>query len=411
MKRLISGVMLCLSLCLVYSAVAEEDAMYQEYLDFFEEVFQTFQENYYKDINRADFDRFIAKFDEQIYPQLKTEGKSVDFVRWRSASFMVDHLKDQEDVFSAFYPPKPAKEYHQTSLGKRIDLGIEGEKLPLGYRVTFIEPRSDAYKKGLRENDLLVRINEEDISVADETQIRDMLVPLEGETVQLSYLNGQTRRPHNIAVVSQEYFKQALFDIPVPIPSIYCLKLERFNRKTSEDMVRYMDFYRSQGPIQGLIIDLRGNPGGPPLAAREISAFFLEGGSDFAYFQKKGQPKAELDVPKVPEVYHYDGPMVILIDEKSGSASELFSGILQKRDRAVLMGQNSAGQVMLKSMFNFDDESMLLFITSRGHHPDGSVFSFSGLNPDKYFSEQETEDALKYAATYLMYVNQKQEEL
>jgi len=111
-----------------------------------------------------------------------------------------------------------------------------------------------------------------------------------------------------------------------------------------------------------------------------------------------------LDVPTIPQSLHYDGPMVILINKKSGSAAELFSGILQRRGRAALIGTNSAGQVMLKSMFHFQDKSMVLLITARGHHSDGKVFSFDGLVPNKSISENEEKDLVHYAAAYLYYV-------
>lgn len=156
-----------------------------------------------------------------------------------------------------------------------------------------------------------------------------------------------------------------------------------------------------------MIIDLRGNPGGSPLAAREISSFFLPAGEEFAYFQRNNKPKAELDVPELPQEHHYDGPLAILIDEGSGSASELFSGVMQQRRRAVLLGENSAGQVFLKSMFPLEDESMLLLVTARGHYPDGQVFSFQGLTPDRHVASMNQDDILKYAATYILYVNQK----
>ncbi len=172
-------------------------------------------------------------------------------------------------------------------------------------------------------------------------------------------------------------------------------------------MFRFLQYYKSKGEIKGLVIDLRGNPGGPPLAAREISSFFLPPGSGFAYFKQKDTIKGTLDVPKIPEKYVYDGPLVILIDKKSGSASELFSGTLQRRNRAVLMGTNSAGQVMLKSMFHFDDESMVLLVTARGHHPDGHVFSFGGLIPEKRIEDNREADILKYAAQYLIYERNK----
>ncbi len=383
------------------------DRTYQEYLAYFRQVYETMRENYYQDVDEADYDRFLKTFDEKIYKQLVDTGKSSDFVRWRSAAFLVDFLKEKEDIFSAFYPPKPAKEYEETALGKRIDLGLEGEKLPVGFRLTFVEPRSDAYKQGLRPNDLLVKIDEEDVASLQDKEIRELLRPLEDSSVRLEYLDGQTRQQHVITVVSEEYFKQAVFNVPIPLPHIYCLKIERFNRKTFEDVFRFMAFFRQQGPIDGLIIDLRGNPGGPPLAAREISSIFLPAGEPFAYFQRNNRPKAELDVPDLPEEHKYSGPLAILIDGESGSASELFSGVLQRRRRAVLMGENSAGQVFLKSMFPMEDESMLLLVTARGHHPDGKVFSFNGLVPDRHIGDIEQDNILKYAATFIIYMNRK----
>jgi len=375
------------------------DASYQVYLDFFEEVYQKMDENYYHPVIREDFNKFLYKFDTKIYAQLKGSGKSSDFVRWRSAAFLVDDLKAEDDIFSAFFPPKPAKKYEQKVLGKRIDLGIEGQKIDEGYLVLRVQIRADAYDQGLREKDVILSVDGKDLALLTEEEINTLLTPLEGEEVALQYVAYQDRQRHAIKVVSREYFKQFVFMIPVDVPDVYCLKIERFNRMTAEDITRYMTYILQQEK-SSLIIDLRGNPGGPPLAAREISAFFLPPNQEFAYFQRKNKPKASLFVPRIPPTYHYKGDMVILVDEKSGSASELFSGILQKRGRATIMGTNTAGQVFLKHMFPFEDDSMLLLVIARGHHPDGSVFSFDGVPPDKRVEDADI-DLVNYAAQYL----------
>ncbi len=340
------------------ASMQQEWDVYQEYVDFFKEVYDVVTKNYYKDVLPEKFDRFIHQFNTKIYPQLKNQNKSSDYIRWRSAAKMIDTLKTSEDVFSAFYPPEPAKEYEQTSLGKRMDLGIDGSLTEEGYETTQVEPRSDAYGKGLRKGDILLQIDDKDVQTLSQEEIAELLTPLENSFVKLQYLTVLSDVLKKIDVTTKEYFKQTVFMVDVNFQGIYCLEIRRFNRKTAEDLFRFIKFFKTKEHFKGLILDLRNNPGGPPLAAREISSFFLPPGEDFAYFQKKGQPKANLDVPTIPDNFHYDGPMVILVNEKSGSASELFSGVLQRRRRAVLMGQNSAGQVMLKSMFHFDDESM-----------------------------------------------------
>jgi len=387
-----------------------EKDIYQGYIDFFEEVYKTLDKNYYQAVNRESFDKFIEKFNSKIYSQLKSENKSNDYIRWRSASFLVKHLKTEEDIFSEFYPPEPAKEYQASALGVRRDLGIEGKLADEGYKVVKIEPRSDAYQKGLRLNDVITKIDQSVLKDLTEEKIKELLSPLADSTVKLSYMSADQAVEKEIEVVSKEFFQQMIFIKDTAVAHIYCLELKHFNQKTSEDMFRFLQYFKSLGSVKGLILDLRGNPGGPPLAAREIASFFLPAGEEFAYFQKKGQPKSMLDVPAIPQEYHYDGPMVILIDEKSGSSSELFSGVLQKRKRAVLMGQNSAGQVMLKSMFHFDDGSMVLLVTARGHHPDGSTFSFKGVVPERYVRPEEHLDLVEYATKYLVYTNIKEME-
>jgi carboxyl-terminal processing protease len=379
------------------------DQTYQEYLAYFEKVYKTMQDNYYGDVRREDYDRFVQTFNEKIFAQLKGENKSDNFIRWRSAAYLVDFLKTKEDVFSAFYPPKPAQEYAKDALGERVDLGIDGEKVAAGLRVKHVEPRSDAYALGLREADIITSIGDNVLTALTQKEIEEKLTPLKGTRVKIAYIDREKLEPHEIQPESKEYFKQTVFLKEVQVPGIFALEIPKFNRMTSEDLLRFLVFIKEQN-AKGLILDLRGNPGGPPLAAREISSFFLTPGEIFAYFQKKGQDKAELDVPAIPDEYKFTGPIVILVNKESGSSSELFAGVMRDKGRAVLMGENTAGQVMLKSMFDFDDKSMLLLITSRGHYADGRTFSFSGLDPDNKVTPEYQPDLVKIAAIFLFKV-------
>jgi len=381
---------------------------YEQYLSFFEEVYQTMEKNYYFTVKREDFDRFVEKFDRDIYGRLANKKEKVNYILWRSAAFLIDYLKDPEDKFSAFIPPKPAKVFEAKVLGHKMDLGIEGELTPAGYLVSRVEPHSDAYLKGLRGGDLILKVDDVSVKTLKDKDIEALLTPLVDTTVNIYYFSKIENKEMTIAVVSKEYFKQSVFLVPVHVPGVYCLQIQTFNRKTSDELFSYLSFFRKQGDESSLVLDLRGNPGGPPLAAREISAFFLPPGEEFAYFQKRGEPKSSLDIPRLPADYHYSGQIAILVDKESGSASELFSGVMQKRGRAILIGKPTAGQVFLKSMFNFADESMLLLVTARGHFPDGGMFPYSGLIPDLPIREQ-TVDLVNFAVGYLVSLKKKGE--
>lgn len=377
-----------------------QDRDYRQYVDFFEKVYQTLSDHYYVAPDRAAYELFLEKFRTRIYSQLKGEGKSSDYVRWRSAWFMVDELKTQEDRFSQFLPPKPAEQFQKEALGQRIDLGLEGEKNDRGLLITRIEPRADAYEQGMREQDVLLRVDGKPVLDLPQAEIDTLLSPLAGTKVSLDFWAHESKEEKAITVTSKEYFKQTVFLRPVPVPGIFCLEIPKFNRTTGEDLFRFLQMISQYDP-EGLVLDLRGNPGGPPLAAREISSFFLKGGEEFAHFQKRGVPQDTLDVPEIEEQYKFKAPVVILVDAESGSASELFSGIMQFRGRAVVMGTTTAGQVLLKSMFPFDDGSMVALVTAPGYYPDGTRFSFNGIMPDQVINDAPKDGLINFAAIYL----------
>ncbi|MBF0123139.1 MAG: hypothetical protein HQL21_07020 [Candidatus Omnitrophica bacterium] len=371
-----------------------------QYLAYFEEVYKIMEENYYFDIKRADFDRFIKTFDEKIYKNLLLEGKSNDYVRWRSAAYLVDFMKQPDDKFSKFWPPKPAETFKKEVYGQKIDLGITGHLMEAGFQVDFVEPRSDAFELGLRENDLIVQIDGEEAIKIGEAKIQDKLVPLEGAKVKIDYLDAVARAPHVISPASKEYFKQTVFLKPTGIQDIYCAEIQKFNRLTNEDMGRYLEYMAPRHP-KGLILDLRGNPGGPPLAALLISAFFLPNDELFAYFEGRHKPRSELLIPRLPASFNFDWPLAILVNKDSGSASELFTGIMQDRKRAIVIGQDTAGQVLLKSIFDMSDGSSLAMVVARGHFPDGRPFPFDGVKPNEYIPDDKKDELVTMSAKYL----------
>ena len=406
LRKISFNFIMILSFCALPRVVAADpipantDNNYKQYTDYFEKVYKTFEDHYYLAPDRKIYDHFLKKFNSNIYAQLKSEGKSNDYVRWRSAWYLVDALRSKDDRFTQFYPPKPAVKFQHEALGEKIDLGITGAVGDIGFVVTRMEPRSDAYDKGLREDDIILQIDGSSVKGLSQDVIDTKLTPLINTKVKLSYLSNETKTPKAIEVTSQEYFKQTVFLHPVPVDGVFCLEVPKFNRATGDDMFRFLRMIEAQHP-KGLVLDLRGNPGGPPLAAREISAFFLKGGDELIYFQKRNEPKIDLDVPAIDPQYQFNGPIVILVDADTGSAAELFSGIMQFRGRAVVLGVNTAGQILLKSMFPMDDGSSIAMVTARTHYPDGSLFGFDGITPDKIIADAPKDGLINLAAAFI----------
>ena len=376
------------------------DKDYRQYTDYFEKIYKLFQDNYYLVPDRKVYDLFLKKWNNSIYAQLKSEGKSNDYVRWRSAWFLVDALKSKDDKFTGFWPPgKSVTAFHHEVLAQKVDLGIEGKKGDLGFMVTRLERHADAYDKGLREDDIILQIDGVPVGGMSQQTIEARLTPLVNTHVKLFYLEHETNLQKIIDVVSQEYFKQTVFMHPVPVDGVFCLEISHFNKMTPQDMDYFLSIIRPQNP-KGLVLDLRGNPGGQVGGAVEIASYFLKAG-EFAYFQKRDEPKYELTIPDIAPEYKITCPIVILVDDGTGSAAELFSGIMQFQGRAYVLGVNTAGQILLKRSFPVGDGSEIAMVMARGYYPDGHIFGFDGITPDKIISDAPKDGLINLAAALI----------
>jgi len=216
------------------------------------------------------------------------------------------------------------------------------------------------------------------LSLTSEELLAALYPPLD-TVVNLEIFFPKTETISTVNVKIIEFFKETLSSVPTGIPGLFYIKINQFNRATGEDFTKLTLVFLKKG-MEKLIIDLRGNAGGPPLAAREIAGLFFPPQEELFYFQRKNRAQIMLKAPNFKEIFN--GPIAILIDKGSGSASELFSGTLHDHGKAILIGEESAGKTFLKSLYHFEDESMLALVTSLAYLFNGKVFGTDGLKPD-----------------------------
>jgi carboxyl-terminal processing protease len=176
-------------------------------------------------------------------------------------------------------------------------------------------------------------------------------------------------------------------------------KINKFNRETANDLKSLIKKY---GPdtIEYMVLDVTGNPGGPPLAVREIMGLLLNPGSKIVYYEKKDQPEFGLVSP-VSDV-QYKGRLIVLVDGGSGSSSEILAGALKAHKRAVIMGkENTAGSASLKSAIRFEDGSMLALLTGQSYIFDGTLLGNDGVSPS-YIIPDEVTDVKAFVIRQIM---------
>jgi len=359
----------------------EDPAYYKPYLDYLNEVYLVMDRDYYLPVTRYSYDRFIKEFKYSILSQLKSSDRFEPLIAWRGSNLLVQGLRNPEDSFTNFIPPPIAEKYSEEIYGYQTDLGINGNLTSTGFLIDTVEKKSDAFRKGIHGGLIILEINGRDVQKLTKKELEDLFHPPIGTIVDFKIYFPVENKVLDYSVTCEEYFKETVFNIPTGITGIYCLKIDKFNKETAKDLNRHIAEFLKNGDIKFLILDVRGNPGGPPLAVREIAGTFLGPGYKLAYYLRKAAAVAGLISPESDILYK--GPLILLIDGKSGSASELLAGILKKYKRAVIVGKRpTAGMAFLKGTHKFEDGSMLAMITGMSHLYDGEKLGPDGVMPN-----------------------------
>jgi carboxyl-terminal processing protease len=167
-------------------------------------------------------------------------------------------------------------------------------------------------------------------------------------------------------------------------PSVAYVKISRFSKKTYEE---FMDATKkwNEKDLQGMIIDLRGNPGGMLDQVTKLCDEFLNEGQLIVYTKDKYE--------RTESIATKDGrfkkvPLAILIDEGSASASEVFSGAMQDNDRAIVLGRRSFGKGLVQRPFELNDGAVLRLTIARYYTPAGrSIQRPYEENKEQYYDK------------------------
>ena len=154
---------------------------------------------------------------------------------------------------------------------------------------------------------------------------------------------------------------------------------------TSRDVTRLIEEFKAEGGIDGLVMDLRANGGGHLSEATELSGLFIERGPIVQLRETRGTIQ-ELDDPSPTAIY--DGPLAVLVDRYSASASEIFAAAIQDYDRGVIVGQQTFGKGSVQNLFPLDrlmrgtDNGQLTLTIGKYYRVTGESTQHRGVIPD-----------------------------
>ncbi|HOB54113.1 MAG TPA: S41 family peptidase [Acidobacteriota bacterium] len=291
------------------------------------------------------------------------------------------------DPHSSFFSPKDYKAVEEENSGRYFGLGIRIRALmPGSGRIVVIEPPvpgTPAARVGLQAGDVIFKVNDKSVDDWDVDDVIDHLKGPKGTKVHITVNRPGEAEALELDVIRDEIPKLTINFAYRVRPGIGFIKIERFSETTHREM---MDALQRIGidSLDGLILDLRDNPGGYLTQAIRVSEEFLPKGAPIV--STRGRNGADEQRYAVRDGGDQKIPLVILINASSASASEIVSAAVQDNDRGLLVGEQSFGKGLVQSVYRLSDGSGLALTTGRYYAPSGRCLQrpFNGSVYDYY---------------------------
>ena len=306
------------------------------------------------------------------------------------------------DPYSAYMSPELFKNMQTESKGEFGGLGIEiGMEAGV---VKVIAPISDtpAEKAGIKAGDYIVRINKEQVQGKTLMEAVKLMRGPVGSSIELTVRRKEVKKSLTFNIKRQIIeVKSVESKILGNKKNIGYIKLKSFNENSDKQFIKKVKNYEKQNLI-GYIIDLRNNPGGLLNQAVSITDFFLEEGE---IVSTKGRRISETRKFFARSGDGIKGkPIIVLINNGSASASEIFAGALKDHKRAIILGENSYGKGSVQSIIPLRNGGGIRLTISKYYLPSGKSISEVGVSPDIVVEEQnlfefdsDNDNQLKYA--------------
>ncbi|TPH73956.1 S41 family peptidase [Helicobacter pylori] len=289
----------------------------------------------------------------------------------------IEGLLSNLDAHSAYLNEKKFKEFQAQTEGEFGGLGIT-----VGMRdgvLTVIAPLegTPAYKAGVKSGDNILKINNEStlsMSIDD----------------AINLMRGKPKTPIQITVVRKNEPKPLVFNIIrdiIKLPSVYVKKIKEtpylyvrvsgFDKNVTKSVLEGL---KANPKAKGIVLDLRGNPGGLLNQAVGLSNLFIKEG---VLVSQKGKNKEEnLEYKANGRAPYTNLPIAVLVNGGSASASEIVAGALQDHKRAVIIGEKTFGKGSVQVLLPVNKDEAIKITTARYYLPSGRTIQAKGITPD-----------------------------
>ena len=311
------------------------------------------------------------------------------------------YISSLGDNYADYYSVEEVIELLEESSGEYRGVGISVAQNAetLEAYVVQVFAGGPAEEAGMLPGDILIGVDGVNVEGTALDEIVSMIKGKEGDAVSIT-----VRRDTEILTLDMERRE-------VQVQMVTCKMLDdqvgficltEFEEVSAQQLRNAINDLKSQG-MTALVLDLRDNPGGLLDSVTEIADMFLEKGDNILYMEDKQGNRKYYDAET--DVIEFDGPMAILVNGNSASASEVLTGALKDHGCAAVVGTQTFGKGIVQSLFTLDDGSIVKFTTAHYYTPAGNDIHGEGITPDvvvEYDSEAEEDVQLRAAYDLLI---------
>ena len=285
------------------------------------------------------------------------------------------------DPHSAYLVPADYKELQAGTSGEFGGLGIE-VGMEDGF-VKVISPIDDtpAYRAGVEAGDLVIRLDDTPVKGMALSDAVKIMRGKPGTDIVLTIVRDGEDKPLKITI-TRDVIRVTSVKSEMLNSSYGYVRISQFQSRTGDNLREALEKLEgsSDGPLKGLVLDLRNNPGGVLSAAVSVSDAFLKDG--IIVYTEGRLDDAKLKFNAKPTDILNGAPLVVLVNGGSASASEIVAGALQDHQRAIIMGQKTFGKGSVQTILPMDNGSALKLTTAKYYTPSGTSIQATGIAPD-----------------------------
>ncbi|MCI6534430.1 MAG: S41 family peptidase [Lachnospiraceae bacterium] len=302
------------------------------------------------------------------------------------------YISGLDDPYSVYYDEEETKSFYETTEGEYDGIGaVLSQNMDTGI-ITLVQIYDDspAMKAGLQDEDILYKVDKEEVTGEDLTEVVSHIKGEKGTTVDITVLRGEENEEVTV-MVTRDTIQAQTVEYRMLEDNLGYIAVSEFDSVTYDQYQQALEDLQNQG-MQGLIVDLRNNPGGNLSTVCDMLDLMLPEGL-IVYTEDKDGNRQEMTSD---DEHQFNLPMTVLMNGNSASASEIYAGAIQDYGLGKIVGTQSYGKGVVQQIFDLKDGTCVKLTIAEYFTPNGRNINGEGITPDvevEYEKDENNPDA------------------